>query len=212
MLKSLTELVKEYNLKINGVIHIGGHRGQEYPFYKENNIKNIIFVEPHPHNFGYLKSNVGNECILFETALGNTEGVIEMFVEEANQGQSSSILEPYKHMEQYPHIEFLYKIDVPITTLDKLPFDRTKINFINIDVQGYELEVFKGGMETLKNIDYIYAEVNRDELYKGCAQVEVMDEFLSKFGFTRSGTWWDGVTWGDALYCKTHVPMNLIGT
>ena len=202
MLKSLAELIKEHNLKIYGVIHIGGHRGQEYPYYKENNIKNIIFVEPHPHNFEILENTVGKECILFETALGNVEGTVEMFVEEANQGQSSSILEPYKHMEQYPHIKFLYKIDVPITKLDNLQFDRTTINLINIDVQGYELEVFKGGLETLKYIDYIYTEVNRDELYKGCSKIEELDFFLEAIGFKRIGVWWDGVTWGDAFYVK----------
>ena len=30
-----------------------------------------------------------------------------------------------------------------------------------MDVQGYELEVLKGGLETLKQVDYVYCEVNR---------------------------------------------------
>lgn len=202
MLKPLPILIKEYGLNIKGVIHIGGHHGQEYVYYKENKIKNIIFVEPHPHNFQIMKENVGPECVLFETALGNQVGTVEMFIEEANKGQSSSILEPYKHLEQYPHIQFLYKIDVPITKLDNLPFDRNSINFINIDVQGYELEVFKGGTTTLEHIDYIYTEVNRDELYKDCPQIEELDSFLKTYSFRRVGVWWDGITWGDALYEK----------
>ncbi|WP_447516023.1 FkbM family methyltransferase, partial [Clostridioides difficile] len=83
---------------------------------------------------------------------------------------------------------------VDVRKLDNLPIDDSLYNFINIDVQGYELEVFKGGIETLKNIDYIYSEVNRAQLYKGCVLVEELDQFLEIYGFKRVGTWWDGIT------------------
>ena len=202
MLKPLPDLISDYQLDLRGVIHIGGHRGQEYPYYVGAGLKNIIFIEPHPTNFEILTGNVGKECRLFQTALGNKEGEIEMYIEEKNEGQSNSVLEPYTHRLQYPHIEFLYMIDVPITKLDLIEFEREKFNFINIDVQGYELEVFKGGIETLKTIDYIYTEVNRDELYRGCAKVYELDKFLGEFGFKQVGVWWEGVTWGDALYVK----------
>jgi len=202
MLKPLPGLIVQYDLKIKGVIHIGGHRGQEYKYYKECGIPNIVFVEPHPINFEVMKENVGKECLLFNVALGNKQGEVEMFVEEANEGQSSSILEPYMHLSQYPNIPFLYKIDVPITLLDLLAIDRTLYNFINIDVQGYELEVFMGGTSVLSKMDYIYSEVNRDELYRNCAKVEEIDAILAASNFERIETWWDGVTWGDALYMK----------
>ena len=41
-----------------------------------------------------------------------------MNIETANEGQSSSILEPKIHLKQYPHITFNSKITVPITKLD----------------------------------------------------------------------------------------------
>ncbi|MCK9567804.1 FkbM family methyltransferase [Candidatus Pacearchaeota archaeon] len=202
MLKPIRALVYEFDLKIRGVIHIGGHYGQEYSSYKNFGLTNIVFVEPQPKVFGILSQNVGVECLLFNTALGNFEGKTEMFTEEANQGQSSSLLQPKKHLNQYPNIIFNSKVEVDVTKLDLLPLDFQLYNFINIDVQGYELEVFKGGVETLKNIDYVYAEVNRAELYKGCAMVEDIDNFLGEYKFKRVDTWWDGVTWGDALYIK----------
>ena len=77
-----------------------------------------------------------------------------------------------------------------------------KYNFINIDVQGYELEVFKGSLRTLESIDYIISEVNRAELYENCTNVYELDNFLSLYGFKRVETSWEGVTWGDALYIK----------
>lgn len=202
MLKPLPEIIAEFGLNIRGVIHIGGHRGQEYVYYKDIGLANVVFVEPQPDNFNILSQNVGKECLLFKTALGNFEGKTEMFTESANQGQSSSLLKPHKHLTQYPNIVFNGKIEVSVTKLDLLMLDHSLYNFINIDVQGYELEVFKGGIETLKSIDYIYAEVNRAELYKGCALVDEVDKFLAGCGFKRVETWWDGVTWGDALYIK----------
>jgi hypothetical protein len=86
--------------------------------------------------------------------------------------------------------------------LDDFIEDATDYNFINIDVQGYELEVMKGASRILEGIDYIMSEVNRDEVYINCPKVEELDYFLSKFGFSREETTWDGLTWGDALYVK----------
>ena len=202
MLKPLPDLISDFDLNIRGAIHIGGHRGQEYVYYKDIGLKNIIFVEPHPGNFNILSKNVGDECLLFNVALGNFEGEAAMFTEEANCGQSSSLLQPHRHLFQYPNIIFNGRINVGVTKLDLLPFDRTLYNLINIDVQGYELEVFRGGTSTLDSIDYVYAEVNKAELYKNCARVEDIDNFLGGYGFTRVDSWWDGITWGDALYIK----------
>ena len=80
--------------------------------------------------------------------------------------------------------------------------DKSKYNCIVIDVQGYELEVFKGSSNYLNSVDYIMTEVNREELYKGCARVEDLDSFLSDYNFKRVETTWDGISWGDALYVK----------
>ncbi len=189
-------------MDINGVIHIGGHHGQEFKIYVENNIENIMFFEPVPSTFKILKENIGDKAILHNVALGNENKKIEMYIETANKGQSSSILEPGLHTIQYPHITFDNKLEVDMVRLDDFIEESTDYNFINIDVQGYELEVMKGAINTLKNVDYIISEVNRDEVYINCSRVNELDSFLSDFGFNRVETTWDGFTWGDALYVK----------
>ena len=202
MLMNLGGLISKFNLVIKGVIHIGAHVGGEYAIYKEAQIENMTFFEPLPHTFEKLKNNVGQEAVLYNLALGNKAGKETMYVEYDNDSQSSSILEPHLHKEQYPSIVFNDKIEVNIDKLDNIQYDKNKYNFINIDVQGYELEVFKGAIESLKSIDYIMAEVNRGELYRGCALVEELDIYLLQFGFKRVITDWAGDTWGDALYIK----------
>lgn len=202
MLLNLKELKNKYGLNIKGIIHIGAHFGQEINLYEELKINNILFFEPVPNTIKKLKENVGNRGKVIETALGNLIGEVEMNIENANMGQSSSILEPNLHLIQYPHIKFIDKIKVPITKLDTFISEKENYNFINIDVQGYELEVFKGAIKFLETIDYVMTEVNRDEVYKNCAKINEIDDFLSLFNFKRVETTWDGGTWGDAFYIK----------
>jgi len=202
MLLNLDNLKQKYDLKIKGVLHIGAHVGQEFGTYERLGIDNVMFFEPIPSTFQRLKENVGDKAILVNTALGNMIGEVEMFTETVNQGQSSSVLEPEHHLVQHPNIQFDGRQKVAITKLDTFIEDKDKYNFINIDVQGYELEVFKGGAEYLNTIDYVMTEVNRAELYKGCARIEELDAFLGGYGFERVETTWDGGTWGDAFYVK----------
>jgi FkbM family methyltransferase len=212
MLLDFNYLKNKHDLKIDGVLHIGAHFGEEYEIYETNNIKNLIFFEPVPVTFEKLKEKLNGKATLVNTALGNTEGKITMNVETANNGQSSSILKPALHLVQYPHIKFENTVEVNITTLDNFMSsyysngfagEAPKYNMINIDVQGYELEVFKGAVKTLENIDYIITEVNRDVVYHQCAFIDDLDLFLSKFNFKRVETDWAGHTWGDAFYIKT---------
>ena len=73
---------------------------------------------------------------------------------------------------------------------------------IKIDVQGYELEVLKGAEKSLQQIDYMIAEVNRDEMYSGCPMIGDIDNYLKGFGFTRELVAWQSESWGDAFYIK----------
>jgi len=124
-----------------------------------------------------------------------------MNVESDNKGMSSSILEPQNVLFHYPWIKFDKKEIVEISTLDIEVNNIDNYNFLNIDVQGYELEVLKGSQKTLDCIDYIMTEVNSEEIYKDCAIIEELDTFLTRFGFERVETVWvDG--WGDAFYVK----------
>jgi FkbM family methyltransferase len=203
LLDFLKQLKEKYELNIDGIIHIGGHWGEEHNLYKSLNVDNIIYFEPLPTNFGVLRNKVKEEAICINKALGSQKGEMKMHVESNNQGQSSSFLKPKLHLEQYPHIVFDEEEIVEMDLLDEIQeIKEKKYNFIVIDVQGYELEVFKGSKETLKNIDAIISEVNRAEVYENCPMVEELDEFLSIHGFKRVETSWDGYTWGEALYIK----------
>lgn len=207
MLMDLIALVEKYNMNITGVIHIGAHHGQEFNVYnKIDTIKNVVMFEPCPDTYKILKSNINDpRVILINKGLGPFSCRMDLNLETSNQGQSNSVLTPKIHLQQYPHIQFDNKIEIKIEPLDKYETNSV-LNFINIDVQGFELEVFRGAKRTLlNNIDYIMAEVNRAEVYENCPHVEEIDEFLGKFDFVRVETEWAGQTWGDALYIKSKL-------
>jgi FkbM family methyltransferase len=202
MLLNFDELLIKYCCSIKGVLHIGAHSGQEHSLYKKNNINNIIYFEPTKATFDSLQKNIGNDAILVNKALGNENKKVLINIEHANQGGSNSILKPKLHLEQYPHIVFTETEEVDMIRLDDYAFEKTNYNLINIDVQGYELEVLKGAEKTLDNIDYIICEVNRAEVYENCAMIDELYVFLSKYGFVLKEIDWAGYTWGDAFFVK----------
>ena len=202
MIISFSDIVKKYNMNINGIIHIGAHYGEEIADYISEGIQNIILFEPLSDNFDILHENSQNlnaNIEAYQVALGSEPREATMYVSD-NEKQSSSILKPKVHLSHHPDVKFPSKEEVEVHLLDE--YDCHNYNFLNMDVQGYELEVLKGGSETLKNIDYVYCEVNRDEVYENNAYIEELDEYLGNYNMGRVETVWSGGIWGDALYIK----------
>ena len=204
MIIEINEIIKKYNMNISGVIHIGAHYGEEVPNYVKVGIENIVLFEPLKENFEVLKKNIlpySNFNIKkYQVALGNKSTSIIMNL-SSNNLESSSILKPKQHLNLYPDITFDRTEEVELQKLDD--YNCKNYNFINMDVQGYELEVLKGAKDTLNHIDYVYCEVNRDEIYEGNAYIEDIDKYLSNYNMKRVETsWWYDSDWGDALYIR----------
>jgi FkbM family methyltransferase len=203
MILEFEDLVKKYNMNISGVIHIGAHYGEEVSNYVNLGIKDIVLFEPLEKNFEVLKNNVSelNANITgYCVALGNKNQNVNMFL-SSNNLESSSVLKPKIHLDLHPEVVFSGEEMVEMKRLDDFSFNN--YNFINLDVQGYEMEVLKGAEKTLEYVDYLYCEVNRNEVYEGNAYIEEIDNYLSNYNMRRVETsWWYDGPWGDALYIK----------
>lgn len=204
MLIPIKELQEKYNPKFTGVIHVGGHFGEEFSDYLNVGIIDQVWIEPCINSFNVLRENIGskNGVLLFNCACGENDGVGKMNVSPSNEGQSNSLLPPHKHLTQHPSVLFTETEYVLIKRLDDLPFNQSNYNFLAMDVQGYEGHVLKGADFTLQFTDYIYAEVNRDSTYMGNMLIEEIDELLSDF--QRVETKWASanLSWGDAFYIR----------
>tara|TARA_B100001287_G_scaffold64007_1_gene52002 strand:+ start:3069 stop:3689 length:621 start_codon:yes stop_codon:yes gene_type:complete len=205
MLLSFRLLKKKYKMNIKGIIHIGAHFGQEIPDYIDCGIQDMVMFEPLEDNFKVLAEKakgLNANIVGHQVALGPEPGKTKMYVSDHNR-ISSSILKPKVHLTHHPNVKFPETEEVEVNCLDN--YDCFNYNFINMDVQGYELEVLKGGKKTLEQVDYVYCEVNRDEVYENNAFVEELDEFLAEYNMERVMTSWEGQIWGDALYVRKNL-------
>lgn len=207
MLIDFRELLPKYGIKPEGVLHVGANVGEEAPVYDELAIKKVIWLEGNPKLMQKLKHNVSKYSGQFAFNVLAGDENIETVLHESNNGsQSSSILEFGTHKTAHPDVDYVCDIPCKMNRLDNLFSDFDAINscdFLNIDVQGAELKVLKGMGTLLEQFKWAYLEVNKEELYKGCALVGEIDEYLYTYGFERVETKWCGSTgWGDALYIK----------
>lgn len=206
MKKNLEYFIFKNQQKIINLAQVGAHFGQEIELFKKYEIKNIYLFEPNLKAIDVLKNKIlkKSNFHLFPIALGNQNLIKKMYLSDNNDGQSSSFLEPQLHKKLQPNIEFSKNIDVEVKKFSSLGLKN--VNFLIMDVQGYELEVLKGFDNYINVLDYIFTEVNRDYLYKDNVLINELDEFLKKNGFIRIWTSWRSadMPWGDAFYVKAN--------
>jgi FkbM family methyltransferase len=206
MLIKFSEIVNKYGLP-KGIIHIGAHLMEERNDYKSQGLYNTIWVEANPKvysNIEFINNESSNERV-FNYAISDEDNKLYEF-NITNNGQSSSILKLDKHKIHHPQIHVSEVINVNSKRMDTLLLENNinidNYDFLNIDIQGAELMALKGFGNLLNNIKYIYTEINTNTLYKDCALVSEIDEYLSKYEFKRVETSMTEFEWGDALYIK----------
>jgi FkbM family methyltransferase len=195
-------LFAKYNIKPKGVLHIGANVGEEAPVYDQLGIKKQIWIEGNPEVFLKLKQNINHnpQAVALNYVIGDENKPVTFHV--ANNGsQSSSVLELGTHKEQHPNVHFTHNIETTMHRIDSLGLDLTGVDFLNCDLQGFEWEALQGMGDLLKQFRWAYLEVNKDNVYQNCKQVDSIDLFMLANGFRRVETKWCG-NWGDALYIK----------
>lgn len=206
MLIELKYLIEKYNFTPKGIIHCGAHLGEEDEYYKQFSIENVIWIEANPEIYSELTKKISGKGYKFHNCLlWNETGKSKQF-NVTNNGQSSSILEMDKHKNYYPTIQTVKSINLTTISLDDLfeqnNYKSEDYDFINLDLQGVELDVLKGFSKNISNLKYVYTEINTGEVYKNCSKVNEIDEFLNHYGFNRVETSLTNAEWGDAFYIK----------
>ena len=136
----------------------------------------VLSVEANPKTIEILQHNLalnhaGNVSI-FPFALGSEKGTATLFENwNVNRGGASLLSQDKQE-----------GIDVPVEKLDDI-FENDKIDLIKIDVEGFELEVLKGGIELLKKqLPVLIIEVSEQrENEAGVSPKEIAD-FVRSLG------------------------------
>ena len=143
-----------------------------------------------------------NIDMVLNATVWSKSGVIMTFYENSNS-ESSSLYKLGSHAEYFPSIIPTREYKVVTSRLDQIISSSEKIDFINLDIQGAELQALFGLGKLIDTVTEIYTEVNKGEVYKECAKVWEIDDYLNSLGFKRIATRWaKGADWGDALYTR----------
>jgi FkbM family methyltransferase len=213
MLIKLNELIQKFNININGILHIGAHNCEELTDYILNNIntENIYWIEALPELVEKNKKNNPllkiYQAVIYDEDDKEIEFNITNCDGDKNNQQSSSILDFGTHEKHHPQVKIVDKIKLKTsrmeTIIEKHNININDVNFINLDIQGVELHALKSMEKYLVNIDYIYTEVNTEEVYKNCDKMEDLTKYLSEFGFKLvDARIYNEFGWGDAFYIK----------
>lgn len=120
----------------------------------------IVAIEPVPNTFNLLKKNILqsgiNNVKEYNFAIGNKEGTSIM------QGLHSFLAGSFI-ADSYPSSVQEFTVKVPVRTLDNVfdSFQMDRLDFIKIDVEGYELFVLEGAKKILSQFKpIVYLEMN----------------------------------------------------
>jgi FkbM family methyltransferase len=202
MLIDFKILKNKYDITPKGVIHVGMHKAEEYPIYKNAGVDTIMFIEANKQ-LAHAWQNDDPSCYVVHAAVSDKIEEVEFHI--TNNGESSSILELGDHANIYPHIVNVDSVKMKTSTLDmiikKVGLYDFNWNILNLDIQGAELKAMKG-LSDWSSIDAIFTEVNYREMYKGCALINEITEFLDSKGFKMVEEVNTECGWGDALYIR----------
>ena len=178
-------------LKIDGVIDVGANRGQftlacrlALPAVP------VVAFEPIPTEAATFRRVHGWSPLvrLIEAAAGERQGTAVLHLSKS--ADSSSLLPiGRRQVEFFGDTVEIGTINVPVQRLDDNVvgwFGRTR-QLLKLDVQGFELSVLRGAVETLKRCAYVYAECSEVALYDGQALRTEVEGFLKTQGFIGQG-------------------------
>jgi FkbM family methyltransferase len=164
----------------------------------------IYSFEPVPDCAERLRTNVSRfkNIVIYPFALGETEGQVPFRV-NTHSHSSSALPLARAHREAFPQARETQVIDVKLSTMDKVfasvEFQRPVL--LKLDVQGYETQTLRGGVETLKRVDYVVLEASFKPLYEGeplfMDIVRMMEEW--GFRFERPVGWLEAPRSGEIL-------------
>lgn len=172
--------------RFDTILDVGANVGQFAAVARAHNPEAMIYsFEPIRACYERLR-RVAEACDLeaFNLGLGSSEGKAEIHV-CGYSGASSLYPFTARGHALYPDLDMIGTETIQLTTLDQwAPGHLFGVTLLKIDVQGYELEVLKGAVQTLPLIDAVYAEVNFAEVYEGQPLAEEIVSFMAAQGFS----------------------------
>jgi FkbM family methyltransferase len=207
------EIIRSLRLApVTGVLQVGANTGQEMPLFLEQGVRYGTLIEPIDGPFAALKERCAGlpGYALVQALCGSVDGDEVDFHLASNNGESSSILKPARHLKDHAWVTFPHVVRVKAVTLDSVvklvsrqrPEIPAATNLLYMDVQGAELKVLQGASHVLDAVTYIYSEVGIGGSYED--DVELLDllKFVRRWNFKLYDLESEHFGFGNALLVK----------
>ncbi len=184
----LLHFLLKYN--IHTAIDVGANVGQFSKLIREALPDTPIYAfEPIRECYDALQKTFANDKFYtsYKIALGSHVSEEKMFKNDYLPS-SSLLANTHTNNTLFPHTRQVLQETVQMTCLDELNIPLEKNVLLKLDVQGYEMEVLKGGMKTLQESLIIITEVSFVELYKKQPLFNDLYQFLHSQGFSYYGS------------------------
>ena len=159
------------------ILDVGANSGQSLKFFRKIFKESRIYCfEPNPFVYLDLIKNSTENTFCYSFALGEVNAKADLFISKFSE--SSTLNSPNKSSSWYRlkqkilglgESEITNKLEVDVKTLDSVIVDLgiEEIFILKIDVEGTELKVLKGAIDSLSRgkIFYIQFEELRNDLY-----------------------------------------------
>ncbi len=198
--QEVLELIKDYLPSKSVIVEAGSYNGNDtFQISHSWPLGTVYAFEPVPEFFTLLKKKMqalpNVHC--FNLALGENSGTAEFHPafnpKNPKQGYpSGSLLEPKEHLN-FSSVIFNGVIHVKKVTLDEWMQQQhvNHVDFIWLDLQGYELNVLKASPTCMKTLKAVYTEVEFVEAYKNQYLYNDVKQFLQEHGFMLIATDFD---------------------
>lgn len=184
----------------HGVIHVGGHHGEEADDYDAHRVRRVVWFEAEPDACAVLRQRVagrpGHTCV--EALVADQEGARRAFYRHRFRGGSKrgfcSTL-PWNDalVAVDPVLSRLETFDVAIMetvtvagALGRLGLPPEDFQYLSVNVQGAELLVLRGLGDYLAHLQWIFWEAELDaesRRYEGAPVVAEVADWLRARGF-----------------------------
>ncbi|CAN5527599.1 hypothetical protein BH11BAC2_BH11BAC2_00910 [soil metagenome] len=163
------------------ILDIGANIGSTALFFASINSKaRILAFEPHPDTFKRAQENLSRNQFknieFINLGLGESKATLKLYeVNEHNPGMNRILAKdkdlPFKSI----HVE----------VLDKVMEERKveKVDFIKLDVEGYEYSVLKGGAHILSSKPILFIELDDSNLRENNTSAKALIELLFSYGY-----------------------------
>lgn len=180
--------------KPKGVIHVGANDGEEFVYYKSMGVQNLMGFEPlrapyerfgetHPDVLKYMVGWGAEDAKMTIEVTENDKASSTLPRIEVDNWEEHEVFKDW-NMGQWPIVG---TEEIQIVRFDNWveysKIDLNNYNFINMDIQGMELDGLKGMGDTLDYFDALVIECSEKPVFVGEHSAAEVSAWLAERGF-----------------------------